>query len=437
MSYFQDLKKTIEIELPQNSIKALKKAVELTDNIFKVQLKEGVYPESLNKEDFLSQKKENPQLMSALTVVKKTDESLTAIPYHKEYRSYIEKIASYLEQARQELQKEDRAFSDFLKMRKEALLTDKYNESDVYWLGMDSDLDLQIGPIERYSDKIFGIKKFYSGVLSKKSEHNKDRINNFLASYSKIKNSFPVKQKIETGQSSPRIEIREVIAWGGEVAKLDASGWSRPDNPEIVQNHGTKKLIFKNILDRRVEERFLPLFENYFSEYLKGDFKISEMKESIFDALWSHEIGHSFLKYSNVKEKFDYLNTPLEEAKATILALEGLRFLRKKENLSEREYRANIAGTILNELVPVKEEEANSPTAKESHALAGKIILGKFCKEEIITLDEEGEINIDFSKFEEGFPKLVEKICYLYEEGSFKEAQRFVKETTDEYKLLS
>lgn len=50
--------------------------------------------------------------------------------------------------------------SRYLQTRSEALLNDDYFESDLAWLdiNLDCDLDVTIGPYETYEDRLFGYK---------------------------------------------------------------------------------------------------------------------------------------------------------------------------------------------------------------------------------------------------------------------------------------
>ena len=54
---------------------------------------------------------------------------------------------------------EDAGLQRYLVLRAEALLTDDYQPSDMAWLDMhDNTMDVVIGPIENYEDKLYGYK---------------------------------------------------------------------------------------------------------------------------------------------------------------------------------------------------------------------------------------------------------------------------------------
>ena len=70
---------------------------------------------------------------------------------------------------------EDPGLRKYLELRAKALRTDDYRASDLAWLDMkDNRLDLVIGPIETYEDKLFGYKAaFEAYVLVKDLEWSK------------------------------------------------------------------------------------------------------------------------------------------------------------------------------------------------------------------------------------------------------------------------
>ncbi len=114
------------------------------------------YPSNMTKEEFETFKSDDKK--SLYTVLSRNEKGeLITVPYHIAYKARVEKASSLLKQAAE--LSEDAALKKYLTLRAEALLTDDYTASDYAWLDMKTNgIDIVIGPIESYEDKIYGYK---------------------------------------------------------------------------------------------------------------------------------------------------------------------------------------------------------------------------------------------------------------------------------------
>ena len=74
------------------------------------------------------------EIYSSTTVVRWRGDQLEGLPYHVAYRSFLEPAAKSLREASS--LSSDPAFSNYLRLRADALLTDDYYKSDVAWLDL-------------------------------------------------------------------------------------------------------------------------------------------------------------------------------------------------------------------------------------------------------------------------------------------------------------
>jgi hypothetical protein len=123
----------------------------------------GFYPLDMTREEF--DRADLPASRSEYTVLKRDAKgALQVVPYSKYYGAELERAAALLDRAA--ALAEDPGLRKYLELRAKALRTDEYRASDMAWLEMkDNRLDLVIGPIETYEDKLFGYKAAFEAYV--------------------------------------------------------------------------------------------------------------------------------------------------------------------------------------------------------------------------------------------------------------------------------
>ena len=121
------------------------------------------YPADMSKEEF--EKANLPGARSEYTVLRRDAKgALRVVPYHVEYRDGVTRAAALLEQAA--TLAEDAGLKRYLQARARALRTDDFRDSDRAWLDMKQNrIDVVIGPIETYEDRLFGYKAAYESYV--------------------------------------------------------------------------------------------------------------------------------------------------------------------------------------------------------------------------------------------------------------------------------
>jgi len=164
----------------------------------------GFYPLDMTREEF--ERTDLPGSRSEYTVLARDAQGgLRVVPYSKHYGAELERAAALLERAAGLA--DDPGLRKYLGLRARALRTDEYRASDMAWLDMkDNRLDLVIGPIETYEDKLFGYKAaFEAYVLVKDMEWSK-RLAKYAQMLPALQRGLPVPEayKAEMPGSSSR-----------------------------------------------------------------------------------------------------------------------------------------------------------------------------------------------------------------------------------------
>src|SRR3989344_4643200 len=174
----------------QKLLPILIEAVKNADKIFARQENNkykgaNFYPHDVSREKIESAARLNHKILSPFTIVKRDkSQKLIAVDFHIEYASFIAPIAALLEKAADLSQ--NRSFKNYLMVLAKSLIDGNYQKADIAWLEVKgSNLDIIIGPHERYLDKLFFIKRAYQanvGIIDKDITHRAKSIRDILYS---------------------------------------------------------------------------------------------------------------------------------------------------------------------------------------------------------------------------------------------------------------
>src|SRR5205823_6911896 len=90
------------------------------------------------------------------SVVRRSGNTFTLVPYSIEYQGELERAASLLREAAQIAT--EPTLKNFLSRRADAFLSNNYYDSDVAWMELKGAIEPTIGPYEVYEDELFNYK---------------------------------------------------------------------------------------------------------------------------------------------------------------------------------------------------------------------------------------------------------------------------------------
>ena len=125
------------------------------------------------------------------TVVKWHGERLTGVPYHHEYKPFVDGMVKALREAA--ALAGDPAFANFLRLRAAALLADDYFQSDLAWLDLkDPKFDVIFAPYETYLDGMLGVKTSYGAAVLVRNEAESRKLGVYQRYIPEIQNALPL-----------------------------------------------------------------------------------------------------------------------------------------------------------------------------------------------------------------------------------------------------
>jgi hypothetical protein len=317
-----------------------------------------IFPVDLTREEFDHYIAAHPEQKDALydpfTVVRRNGNKLEAIPYHVAYKEWVDPAAKALREAA--TFSDDPAFANFLRMRADALQSDKYFESDIAWVSLvNPKFDLIFAPYETYLDDLLGVKTSYGAAILVRNETESRKLDEFQKYVPDIQDSLPLAPEdrpSKRGLFSP-MEAMDAPYRAGDLRHgYQAVADNLPNDPRIHEQKGSKKIFFKNFMDARVNYVILPIAKRLLredqAELASADgYLASTMMHEI-----SHGLGPAFARTASgrrdIREAIGPTYSALEEAKADIVGLYGLKWLVDRGNLPKEKlngyYASELAG---------------------------------------------------------------------------------------------
>ena len=353
------------------------------------------YPYGITKEEI--EKSTLSDKFGAYSVIKKDSTGkLSTVPYHVLFAAELQKASSLLKQAA--LIAEDAGLKKYLNLRADALVSDNFTASDYAWLDMKTNgLDIIIGPIENYEDKLFNARTSYESYVLIKDAAWSKRLAKYVKMLPELQKNLPVaaKYKAETPGTDSELNAYDVVYYAGDCnAGSKTIAVNLPNDEKIQQKKGTRRSQLKNAMQAKFEKILMPISKELIDaeqqKYIKFD--------AFFANVMFHEVAHGlgikktitgkgFVRAA-LKEQYSWL----EEGKADILGLYMVTGLLKKGELQGdiKEYYTTFMAGILRSV---------RFGASEAHGKANMQCFNYFKEKGAFERTSQGNYKVNFDKF--------------------------------------
>ena len=374
------------------------------------------YPADMTKEEF--EQADLPDKTSQYTFLRRdAGGKLVTVPYHVQFQAEVQRAAGLLKQAA--ALAEDAGLKKYLTLRAEALLTDNYQPSDLAWMDMKNNrLDVVIGPIETYEDKLFGYKAAHEAYVLVKDMEWSERLAKYAAFLPELQRGLPVAApyKKETPGTDSDLNAYDVVYYAGDSnAGSKTIAINLPNDEEVQLKRGTRRLQLKNAMRAKFDKIMVPIAGGLIAE--------DQQRHVTFDAFFAntmfHEVAHGLgIKNTvngkgTVREALKEQASALEEGKADILGLYMITQLHGKgevEGSLEDYYTTFLAGIF----------RSVRFGAASAHGKANMVRFNFFRDNGAFERDEQtGRYRVNYVKMREAMNKLSEKILTLQGDGDY------------------
>jgi hypothetical protein len=350
---------------------------------------------------------------------------LISVPYHVLFATELQQASSLLKQAA--LLAEDPALKKYLNLRSDALVTDKYTASDNAWLDMKNNtLDIIIGPIENYEDKLFNARTSYEAYVLVKDKIWSKRLAKYVSMLPALQKGLPVaaKYKQEKPGSDSELNAYDVVYYAGDCnAGSKTIAVNLPNDELIQQEKGTRRSQLKNAMKAKFDKILVPiakeLIDKEQQQYVNFD--------AFFANVMFHEVAHGlgikktitgkgFVKEA-LKEQYSWL----EEGKADILGLYMVTGLLEKGELTGdlKSYYTTFMAGILRSV---------RFGASSAHGQANMQCFNFFKEKGAFIRTPAGTYKVDFTRFGEAMNALSNLIITLQGNGDYNAVVKVQKE---------
>lgn len=371
------------------------------------------YPKNTTRQE-IEQSKLADKFGAYSVVTKDSSGVLSTVPYHILYASQLQRASSLLKQAA--LITANPELKKYLNLRADALVTDNFTASDYAWLDMKTnDLDIIIGPIENYDDKLFNARASYEAYVLIKDKDWSKRLAKYVTLLPQLQKDLPVaaKYKQEKPGTDSQLNAYDVVYYAGDCnAGSKTIAVNLPNDEKIQQEKGTRRSQFKNAMKAKFDKILVPISKSLIAagqqQYINFD--------AFFTNVMFHEVAHGLgIKKTVtgkgfVREALKDQYSWLEEGKADILGLYMVTSLLKKGELTgdiKNYYTTFMAGILRSVRFGVS----------ESHGKANMQCFNYFKEHGAFERTAQGTYQIDYDKFATAMNGLSALIIKLQGDG--------------------
>ena len=384
------------------------------------------YPLDMSKNEFEGYS--NPDKTSGYTLLRRnTDGTLKTVPFHEAYKTQVEKASALLLKAA--ALAEDAGLKNYLTLRAKALLNDDYKASDMAWLDMKTNgIDIVIGPIENYEDKLYGYKTAHEAYVLIKDKVWSDKLSKYVAMLPGLQKNLPVDAKYKKEQPGTDSDLNayDVVYYAGDCnAGSKTIAINLPNDEEVQLAKGTRRLQLKNVMRAKFDNILVPISKELIAEDQQQHITF----EAFFAETMFHEVAHGLGIKNTIngkgtaREALKELYGALEEGKADILGLYMITQLREQgvvtEGSMEDDYVTFMAGIF----------RSIRFGAASAHGKANMLRFNFFKDAGAFTRDAQtGRYRVDYAKMKLATNALSARILQVQGDGDYDGLMKWMDE---------
>lgn len=389
------------------------------------------YPSDMSREEFEAADLKDKTGLYSL-VRRDASGELITVPYHVAYREELEQAANLLRQAAGLAEHE--RFANYLRLRADALTSGAFQESDLAWMDVKTNpIELVIGPIETYEDRLFGYRAAYESYVLIKDQEWSDKLARFAAFLPELQRGLPVGDdyKAETPGTDSDLNAYDVIYYAGHSnAGSKTIAINLPNDEQVQLQKGTRRLQLKNAMQAKFEKIMEPIAGVLIDE--------SQRKHVTFDAFFANTMFHEVAHGLGIKNAIDGSGTvrealldvasSMEEGKADILGLYMITRLHEAGELGRVDLMDNYVTFMAGIFRSVRFG------ASSAHGKANMVRFNFFQEQGAFVRDTEtGTYSVDFERMVEAMSALSNLLLTLQGDGDYEGA----RELTDKKGIIS
>jgi hypothetical protein len=379
-----------------------------------------------------------------------------SIEYQKECISIMEE----LEKAAAAIEKEDSTFAAYLKGRAQAVMTNDFIRSDAEWLALKSHLDIVIGPIENYEDKLAGAKTSFEAYVLVRDREWGAKLDRLIGYLPELQAGLPVDAPYKPSladNSNTQVEVDangdpifnqgpnvieipgypplekpskplsslavfDVVYYGGDCNAGSKTIAVNLPNDEVLQQYfGTRRSQLKNTMKAKFEQIVVPISEKLIVANQRKNIKF----DAFFNNVMFHEVAHGLgvknlvnQPEKTVREALGATYSAIEECKADVLGLYMVTKLYEKGELPGKldDYYVTFVASVFRSV---------RFGASSAHGKANMITFNTLMKNGCVKKSNKG-YEVDVNAMKLAIEKLASELLQLQGNGDLAGVQKML-----------
>ena len=286
----------------------------------------------------------------------------------------------------------------------------------------DNEVEVVIGPIETYEDRLFGYRAGYESYVLIKDLEWSAELARFAAFLPELQEGLPVPEayKAETPGTDSDLNAYDVVYYAGHSnAGSKTIAINLPNDEDVQLQKGTRRLQLKNAMRAKFDKILEPIADVLVDE--------SQRDHITFDAFFAntmfHEVAHGLgIKYTidgerTVGEALLDVASSIEEGKADVLGLYMVTSLHDAGELGDadlRDYYVTFMTSVFRSI---------RFGASSAHGKANMVRFNFFMEHGAFVRDAEtGRYRVDFDRMREAMADLSSLLLTLQGDGDYEGA---------------
>ncbi len=354
-------------------------------------------------------------------------ERFYAVPYSVAYADELIKAHSLLNEAANDLQKDDEEFARFLRNRARDLLSDDYESGDASWVtGHFKNFNGEFGSYETYDDELYGVKTSFAFSLLLARHAETTALRQAMRGLQALEDSLPYDHHKRVREDIP-VGVYDVIADFGQARGANTAT-ILPNESYLARRYGRTILLRANIM--RDQNIFQGSSGTLAAALGAEQARALTPDGNFYRTLW-HEVGH-YLGVDRTKDNRDLDDalqedsSALEEMKADLVSLFVAEALRKQGYYTDAQLRGVYAGGILRVL------QNNKPRRDQPYNTMQLMQWNYFLENGLLRFDPETKtLRVNYDKYHDVVGKMLQKTLDIQYQGDKAAADRFIDQYTN------
>lgn len=379
----------------------------------------GFYPEDATREEIERWVAAHPEdertFTSYYTLIGRHKDRLVAVPYHVAYADRLERAAALLREAA--ALADNPSLRDFLEKRARSFLSDDYLDSEIAWMRLSGNLiDPTIGPYEVYEDGLMGWKAAFESFIGIRDPAASADLDVLVGHLPELEAALPMDdayKSVDRSFASP-LSVVDVIYTAGDARRgVMALAFNLPNDPRVSEEHGTKKVMLRNVIDAKFENVLVPIAERVLEPALAAEIEARPFTTSVVMHELAHGLGPRFVHGTEepVSVRLAASYSAIEEAKADVVGVLSLARLTEAgvytPEFQRQVWIGSVAGLFRCVRFGIEEAHGKGCAVQLDHLLgAGAIAPGT-----------DGRMRIDFDRIRPAYESLARRLLTIEATG--------------------